>query len=59
MDEYTLDELVDAVRAGRETHLSIFDAQKTMEICLAADLSAERGGKPVRLPLIKVAGRKS
>jgi predicted dehydrogenase len=54
-----IDELVDAVRAGRETHLSIFDAQKTMEICLAADLSAERGGKPVQLPLIRSRGRKS
>jgi predicted dehydrogenase len=48
-----IDELVDAVRAGRETHLSVFDAQKTMEACLAADLSAQRGGKPVRLPLIR------
>mgnify|MGYP001329999389 CR=1 FL=1 len=54
-----IDELVDAVRAGRETHLSVFDAQKTMEICLAADLSAERGGKPVRLPLIRSRGRRS
>jgi predicted dehydrogenase len=47
-----IDELVDAVRSRRETHLSIFDAQKTMEACLAADLSAEKGGRPVRLPLI-------
>jgi predicted dehydrogenase len=54
-----IDELVDAVRAGRETHLSVFDAQKTMEVCLAADLSAERDGKPVRLPLIRVQGRRS
>jgi predicted dehydrogenase len=54
-----IDELVDAVRKGRETHLSIFDAQKTMEICLAADLSAERGGKTVQLPLIRTSGRKS
>ena len=29
-----------------------FDAQKTMEVCLAADRSAERGGEPVALPLI-------
>jgi predicted dehydrogenase len=50
-----IDELVDAVREGRETHLSVFDAQKTMEVCLAADLSAERGGKPVRLPLVRAA----
>jgi predicted dehydrogenase len=37
---------------GRETSISVFDAQKTMEICLAADQSAERGGRPVALPLI-------
>jgi predicted dehydrogenase len=48
-----MDELVEAVRSRRETHLSVFDAQKTMEVCLAADLSAEKGGRPVRLPLVK------
>jgi len=48
-----IDELVDAVRHRRETHLSVFDAQKTMEVCLAADLSAEKGGRPVSLPLIR------
>jgi predicted dehydrogenase len=48
-----MDELVEAVRNRRETHLSVFDAQKTMEVCLAADLSAEKGGRPVRLPLVK------
>jgi predicted dehydrogenase len=48
-----MDELVEAVRTGRETHLSVFEAQRTMEVCLAADLSAERGGRPVRLPLIR------
>jgi predicted dehydrogenase len=47
-----IDELVDAVLHGRETHLNVFDAQKTMELCLAADLSAKKGGKPVTLPLI-------
>jgi predicted dehydrogenase len=47
-----IDELVEAVRNRRETHLSVFDAQKTMEVCLAADLSAEKGGRPVRLPLV-------
>jgi predicted dehydrogenase len=57
-----IDELVDAVMKRQETHLSVFDAQKTMELCLAADLSAGRGGKVVRLPLIKVRktqGRRS
>jgi predicted dehydrogenase len=53
-----MDELVDAVRKGRETHLSVFDAQKTMELCLAADLSAAKGGRPVRLPLIRKARTK-
>ena len=36
-----IDELVECVLAGRETSISVFDAQKTMEICLAADRSAE------------------
>ncbi len=48
-----MDELVEAVRGRRETSLNVFDAQKTMEVCLAADLSAARGGKPVRLPLVR------
>lgn len=48
-----MDELVDAVRLRRETSINVFDAQKTIEACLAADLSAAKGGKPVRLPLIR------
>ena len=48
-----IDELVDCIRAGRESHLNVFDAQKTMEVCLAADRSAARDGRPVRLPLIR------
>ena len=53
-----IDELVSCILEGRETSISVFDAQKTMEICLAADRSAELGGKPVKLPLIaeKVSG---
>lgn len=47
-----IDELVACVREGRETSINVFDAQKTMEVCLAADQSAECGGKPVTLPLI-------
>jgi predicted dehydrogenase len=47
-----IDELVDAVRRKRETHLNVFDAQKTMELCLAADRSAKKDGKPVKLPLV-------
>ncbi|HXH07227.1 MAG TPA: Gfo/Idh/MocA family oxidoreductase [Vicinamibacterales bacterium] len=47
-----IDELVDCVLAGRETSINVFEAQRTMEVCLAADRSAEEGGRPVRLPLI-------
>ena len=47
-----IDELVACVLEGRDTSLDVFDAQKTMEVCLAADRSAERGGTPVALPLI-------
>jgi predicted dehydrogenase len=53
-----MDELVACVLEGRETSISVFDAQKTMEICLAADQSAERGGTPVALPLIGEMERK-
>jgi predicted dehydrogenase len=48
-----MDELVACVLEGRDTSLDVFDAQKTMEVCLAADRSAERGGAPIQLPLIK------
>ena len=47
-----IDEFVACVLEDRETSTSVFDAQKTMEICLAADRSAELGGQPVSLPLI-------
>jgi len=47
-----IDELVECVIADRETSINVFDAQKTMEVCLAADRSAEQGGRPVALPLI-------
>ena len=46
-----IDELVQCVMEDRETHLNVFDAQKTMEFCLAADRSAALNGRPVRLPL--------
>jgi predicted dehydrogenase len=48
-----MDELVACVLEGRDTSLDVFDAQKTMEVCLAADRSAERGGAPISLPLIR------
>ncbi|HJZ72900.1 MAG TPA: Gfo/Idh/MocA family oxidoreductase [Vicinamibacterales bacterium] len=47
-----IDELVACVIEDRETTISVFEAQKTMEVCLAADRSAERGGQPVALPLV-------
>jgi hypothetical protein len=45
-------ELVDCIE-DRETSISVFDAQKTVEICLPADRSAESGGQPIALPLIE------
>ncbi len=47
-----IDDFVDAILQKRETMLNVFDAQKTMEICLAADKSASLNGTPVKLPLI-------
>src|SRR5262249_35261452 len=47
-----IDELVACVIDDREPSISVFEAQKTMEVCLAADRSAECGGQPVALPLI-------
>jgi predicted dehydrogenase len=44
-----IDELVACVLADRDTHLNVFDAERTMRVCLAADRSAERGGKPVEV----------
>ena len=48
-----MDELVNCVLENREAMLNVFDAQKTMEVCLAADRSASLGGAPVALPLIR------
>jgi len=48
-----VDDFVACVLAGRETSINVFEAQKTMEVCLAADRSAARGGQPVALPLIE------
>jgi predicted dehydrogenase len=47
-----IDELVQCVIEDRETHLNVFDAQRTMELCIAADRSAAKGGRPVKLPLL-------
>ena len=42
-----IDELVACVLEGRDTSIDVFEAQKTMEVCLAADRSAELGGAPI------------
>ena len=47
-----MDEIVTCVLEDRETSISVFDAQRTMEVCLAADRSAELGGQLVKLPLV-------
>lgn len=44
-----VDELVMCILEDRETHVNVFDAERTMRICLAADRSAARGGRPVRV----------
>jgi predicted dehydrogenase len=49
-----IDDLVESILdPQRRTTIDVFDAQKTMEVCLAADRSAECGGEPVELPLIR------
>src|SRR5262245_1182459 len=47
-----IDELVACIFDQRETSISVFEAQKTMEVCLAADRSAEHEGQRIALPLI-------
>jgi predicted dehydrogenase len=47
-----IDELVACILEGRDTSIDVVEAQKTMEVCLAADRSAQLHGQPVRLPLI-------
>jgi hypothetical protein len=42
-----IDELVACVLEDRNTSIDVFEAQQTMEVCLAADRSAELGGAPV------------
>jgi predicted dehydrogenase len=47
-----MDEIVTCVLEDRETSINVFDAQRTMEVCLAADRSAELEGLSVKLPLV-------
>jgi UDP-N-acetyl-2-amino-2-deoxyglucuronate dehydrogenase len=46
-----INELVDCIRAGRESHCNVADGYKTHELCLAIDRSAAEGGRSVKLPL--------
>lgn len=43
-------ELIDALKTGRRPMPDVEDAVETMEICLAAEMSAKHGG-PIKLPL--------
>ncbi len=45
-----INHFVDCIRAGKESHVSVADAVKTHEICLASEMSAATR-KPVSLPL--------
>jgi predicted dehydrogenase len=47
-----IDELVTCILERRETTLNVFDAQKTMDICIAADRAADERGALVTLPLL-------
>ena len=47
-----IDHLVDCVLNDQESHVSAEDAVKTHEVVFALDTSAEKGGAPVRLPLL-------
>ncbi|MGD9519389.1 MAG: Gfo/Idh/MocA family protein [Armatimonadota bacterium] len=51
--EGEIDHFVDCVLSDRESYVNIEDAVRTHELCLAMDLSAERGGELVKLPLIE------
>ena len=52
-----IDDLVASILdRGRATTVDVFDAQKTMEMCLAADRSATLGGEIVSLPLMETQG---
>ncbi len=46
-----INDLVDCIIQGRESHCNVADAYKTHELCMAIDRSIAEGGRPVRLPL--------
>lgn len=47
-----IDHFVDCIINDRESHTNVADAVKTHELAMAADMSAERGGEPIKLPLL-------
>ena len=46
-----MNHLVDCILEDRESHVSVADAYKTHEVCIAIDRSIADGGRPVKLPL--------
>jgi len=46
-----MNHLVECIHEDRESYVSIADAYKTHEVCMAIDRSIEQGGQPVKLPL--------
>lgn len=46
-----IDHLVECILKDKESHVNLEDGVKTHEVCIAADLSAERN-EPVKLPLL-------
>lgn len=46
-----IEHFVDCVLSQRESHVNLEDAVNTHEACFAADLSSDRGGATVELPL--------
>lgn len=47
-----INHFVDCIINDVESHTNVEDAARTHELVLAADLSAARGGEPVKLPLL-------
>lgn len=48
-----IDHFIDCILSGKESHVNLEDAVNTHEACFAADLSSDRGGATVELPLVK------
>lgn len=46
-----IDHFIQCIRDGRESHVNLTDAVNTHQACFAADLSAERDGDTIHLPL--------